>query len=280
MDTQSLITFITLAEYRNFTRTADFLFIAQSTVTNRIAELEREVGKPLFLRNKRKVILTSEGEAFLSYARRIVELANAGIQDVNSLNVYTDSIRFGTTNTIYECHLFSRIAEYMKKHPQHAVQITIGHSKELIQALQDDLLDVIYSYIPFWKSGYVCEQFAVDKLVLVTKKDNTCCENGVTKDELPSLRYLYCDFALQEVGVFIRELFPPHYKFGFEIDNSTKVIPYLLAFDGVSFLPECMVAPYMESGLLRSIPLLDFGTPRISSYQIYREGKQLRDIPI
>ena len=52
MDTQQLQTFVTLAEYRNFTKTADALFVAQSTVTNRIAELEREVGKQLFDRNK------------------------------------------------------------------------------------------------------------------------------------------------------------------------------------------------------------------------------------
>ena len=47
MDTLSLQTFLTLAEHRNFTRTADALFIAQSTVTNRIAELEKEIGKPV-----------------------------------------------------------------------------------------------------------------------------------------------------------------------------------------------------------------------------------------
>ena len=70
MDTQSLLTFVTLAEYRNFTRTADALFIAQSTVTNRISELEKEIGKQLFERNKRKVTLSMEGELFLSYARK------------------------------------------------------------------------------------------------------------------------------------------------------------------------------------------------------------------
>ena len=59
MDTQQLQTFVTLAEYRNFTKTADALFVAQSTVTNRIAELEREVGKQLFDRNKRKVTLSN-----------------------------------------------------------------------------------------------------------------------------------------------------------------------------------------------------------------------------
>ena len=91
MDTLSLQTFLTLAEHRNFTRTADALFIAQSTVTNRIAELEKEIGKPLFVRNKRKVTLTREGEQFLYYARKIIELSDSGIKTVNSLEKYTDT---------------------------------------------------------------------------------------------------------------------------------------------------------------------------------------------
>ena len=41
MDTQILKTFVILAKLRNFTKTADELFIAQSTVTNRITELEK-----------------------------------------------------------------------------------------------------------------------------------------------------------------------------------------------------------------------------------------------
>ena len=42
MDTQTLRTFLTLANVKNFTQTAALLYIAQSTVTNRIAELEKE----------------------------------------------------------------------------------------------------------------------------------------------------------------------------------------------------------------------------------------------
>lgn len=274
MDTENLRTFIALAEHRNFTKTADTLFIAQSTVTNRIAELERETGRQLFWRNKRKVTLTAEGEAFLGYAKRIVELSDTGIQDINSLNKYSDILRIGTTNTVYECHLFPKIRDYMKSFSQNAVKITIGHSNDLIKALQDDLLDVIYIYLPFYKAGYECELFAVDDLILVTGCHNNRYENGISKEELVDSHYLYCNFALQEVGLFIKELFPPHYQFGFEIDNSTKLIPYLLEFAGVSFIPESIAASYIAQGQLRKIELSDFDSPKINCYKIYKEGNK------
>lgn len=271
MDTQSLQTFITLAEYRNFTRTADSLFIAQSTVTNRIAELEKEIGKPLFERNKRKVTLTKEGELFLPYAQRILELSDTGIRNVNSLRKYTATYRIGSTNTIYECHLFPVIQEYMKLHPEHAIKITIGHSNNLLQAIQDNLLDVAYSYLPFYHNDYRCEIFATDNLVLVTSYDNTRYDNGIAQENLIYANYLYCHFALQEVGRFIKELFPPHFQFGFEIDNGPKLIPYLLSSDSISFVPESIAAPYIAQKQLKCITLLDFETPKINCYRIMRK---------
>lgn len=84
--------------------------------------------------------------------------------------------------------------------------------------------------------------------------------------------YLYCNFALQEVGLYFRELFPPHFQFGFEIDNSTKLIPYLLEFDGISFIPECIARPYIEAGQLQDVKLIDFDSPKINCYKIYRKN--------
>ncbi|MCM1040785.1 MAG: LysR family transcriptional regulator [Roseburia sp.] len=271
MDTQSLLTFVTLAEYRNFTRTADALFIAQSTVTNRIAELEKEIGKPLFARNKRKVTLSQEGELFLPYARRILELSDAGIRNINSMKKYSTLYRIGSTNTIYECHLLPVIQDYMRSHPEQAVKITLGHSNDLLQEIQDGLLDVAYSYLPFYHSAYNCEVFATDNLVLVTRAGNDAWQKGITKERLADADYLFCNFALQDVGLFIKELFPPHYQFGFEIDNSTKLIPYLLSSDGISFVPENIAAPYVEQNELRRIPLLDFEAPKINCYRITRK---------
>ena len=53
MDIETLNTFLTLANTKNYTRTAAQLFVAQSTVTNRIHELEKELNIALFTRNNR-----------------------------------------------------------------------------------------------------------------------------------------------------------------------------------------------------------------------------------
>lgn len=48
MDIESLKTFIVLSNVKNYTRAANQLFVAQSTVTNRINELEKELNISLF----------------------------------------------------------------------------------------------------------------------------------------------------------------------------------------------------------------------------------------
>lgn len=270
MDTETLRTFITLSQYRNYTKTADALFVAQSTVTNRIVELEKEIGQTLFTRTKRSVMLTCEGELFLSYAKRILEMEETSIRELSTLRKYRQTYRIGTTNTIYECHLVPKIQAYRQSHPDHAVKVTISHSFDLLMGLQDNLYDTVYTYVPLQKSGYECVPFATDNLILVTSTAHRLYTDGIRKTDLASSNYLFCNFALQEVGAFIRELFPPHFQFGFEIDNSTKLIPYLLQSDGISFLPESLAAPYLKDKRLRLIPLLDFAPPRIQSYQIQR----------
>ena len=81
MNTEELKTFIFLSKVKNFTLAAEQMFIAQSTVTNRISELEKEVGKRLFSRGSKTVTLTEEGKIFLKYAERIIELQETSVEE-------------------------------------------------------------------------------------------------------------------------------------------------------------------------------------------------------
>ena len=274
MDSQTLKTFLTLANVKNFTQTARLMYIAQSTVTNRTAELEREVGKPLFIRSKKNISLTREGLIFLDYARRILDLQELSIRELNSPAFSRTPLRIGTTNTIYECYLAPVLLEMLKKDSRYAVNLVISHSVSLLQSLQDGLLDLVFTYERLQKAGYRCHRFRTDKLLLVASPANARMQPAVRKEELPGLNYLFCNFALQEVGQFIRELFPPFYQFPFEIDNSTKLVQYLQEGIGCSFLPEGLVQPYLEEGSLQAIRLIDFEAPRISCYQCFPEGRE------
>ena len=270
MDTQHLKTFIQLSATRNFTQTAKLLFVAQSTVTNRINELEKALDKQLFVRDKKQVALTAEGQLFLGYAQRLLELEETAIEAVHSPHFSRKLIRFGTTNSIYENYLYPIIRSVLSNDSNTSSKIIINHSFEILDFLQDGLIDIAFTYIPFQKMGYLCTPFKEDELILVTSQNNTDFANGIVQKDLLALDYLFCNFALQKVGLFIRELFPPHHQFKFEIDNSSKLIPFLLDGIGYSFLPRSLISPYLADHSLISIPLLDFNTPTIKSYYTYK----------
>ncbi len=274
MDTVNLKTFLALSEIGSFTRTAEKLFIAQSTVSNRIVELEREIGKPLFTRDKKSIRLTREGKLFIDYARRMVELEQNSLKYVNQASCFDSCIRIGSTNTIYEAYLEKEILEMRKQNPAQSVQVVLGHSDELIFKIQDKILDVIYTYEPLYKTGFDCQVFHREKLVLVTSYENDRYKDGIQREQLSNINYYMCNFKLQGIGEFLIELFPPYKQFSFEIDNSTKMIPYLIYESGYSFLPQNLVETYIETKRLRAIPVKDLETAEIISYCI-RKQKEL-----
>ncbi|WP_302417822.1 LysR family transcriptional regulator [Blautia marasmi] len=272
MNTTSLETFLALSKILNFTKASEALFVAQSTVTNRIAELEKELGQPLFVRSPRSLKLTEAGIKFIDYANRILALEKSAVTMLNTQDFPRENLHIGTTNTIYECHLRTPLLGYMQEHRDVNTKVTISHSMELLHALQDDLLDFAFTYIPLKKQGFTCQCFKKDELVLVCCSSDINYQKGITRKDLPKLNYLFCNFALQEVGLFIRQLFPDNYHFSFEIDNSTKLLDFVLAGLGYSFLPLSLVKKGIEDDRLRVIPLLDFDSPKINNYLTMKTG--------
>lgn len=73
MRIQQLDYLIKIAETQSITQAAKELYISQPSLSNAMKELEKEMSITLFQRSSKGVILTSEGEEFLSYARQIHE---------------------------------------------------------------------------------------------------------------------------------------------------------------------------------------------------------------
>lgn len=62
-----------VADIGNITEAAKQLYIAQPSLTSAIQELEKEYGITIFIRNKKGIEITPEGEEFLGYARQVLE---------------------------------------------------------------------------------------------------------------------------------------------------------------------------------------------------------------
>lgn len=266
MDTENLRTFIALTKHKNFTKTAESLFVAQSTVTNRIAELEKEVGKKLFERERKNIYLTEEGKRFLDYAVRITDLESAAIDDINTGDKYKLKLNIGSTNTIYDCHLKDKLNQFVKGNPDIALKVIISHSMSLNQMAVDGVVDFAFTCVQYNKAGIECIPYCDDEMILVTDKNNTEFADGIKLNELTEINCLYCNFTLQGISRYIKDLFPKNYRFSFEIDRSANIIPYLYDSDGYSFLPKNLVIGDINSKRLIEIPLIDFEIPSIKSF--------------
>ena len=218
--------------------------------------------------------LTPEGEQFLLYAEKVMKLTESSLAEISSFKKYKNYLRIGSSDSIYEGHLAPIILKHQKKHPEDALKITIGLSSQLIEQLQNNILDVVFSYLPLKKSQYYCDIFRQDTMVLVTDIKNTKYKKGITREELVNENYLMCNFALHDVGQFIRGLFPKYHQFSLEIDDCSKIIPFLLNQNNYTFLPMDMATPLLKASQLRAIPLIDFSAPIINSYIIGRHSKE------
>lgn len=64
---------IALSDAKSINEAARNLFISQPSLSAAIKELEAETGTELFIRTKRGIVITAEGEEFIGYARQVVE---------------------------------------------------------------------------------------------------------------------------------------------------------------------------------------------------------------
>jgi DNA-binding transcriptional LysR family regulator len=68
-----LKTFLAAIEAGSFTQAATMVYRTQSAVSMQMKRLEEEVRKPLFIRNRKMLVLTDAGELLREHARRIVQ---------------------------------------------------------------------------------------------------------------------------------------------------------------------------------------------------------------
>ena len=272
MNSEELKTFIFLSKVKNFTLAAEQLSVAQSTVTNRISELEKEVGKKLFHRGSKTVTLTEEGEIFLSFAERILELESSSIEEMNAVSSHRRKFSIGAINATYEVYVKPLIDKCMRDNNETSVKVTLGHSLDLIQLLQDHVLDMVFSAVPLKRVGYTCQVYDTDRVALVCAKGKNDFPDGIKKEQLAKISYLMCNLTLSDAGVYIRSLFPKKHVFRLEVDNTSKLFPYIEQGLGYAFLPYKLVEEQIQKGIFEEVSLKDFASPIINTYLIYRQN--------
>ena len=101
LDLDLVRTFVTIAGTGNFTRAAETLRRQQSTISLQVQRLESTLGQKLIERTPRAVRLTSEGETFLGYARRLLDLNDEVVSRITEPNMQ-GVVQLGTPEALLQ----------------------------------------------------------------------------------------------------------------------------------------------------------------------------------
>lgn len=242
--------FYFVGRYKNITRTANALFLSQSSVSRCIQNLEAELGCKLFTRSQNGVELTPKGELLYSHVARACEHIFLGEEKLRRMDRGISTIRLSISEFFVWQFLMPALEEFHRIYPEVCVEVTThtqGTGKETMDALAGGLTDLVCTMAPVTSlSGANVIQIGEFEDALVAGGQFQELREG--KWKLSDLtEYPFAALCTRENGPnFYDKLFAmqgidivPAYK----VDTASLLLPLVrrglcLAFIPVPFLPQ------------------------------------------
>lgn len=145
LDMDALRSFVTGIEVRSFVKAADMLGRSTSAISAQLKKLEKQAGKTLVRKSGRGLSLTEEGEAFFSYARRLLALNDEAISAVRGVELQ-GWIRLGIQEDFGETLLPQVLGRFVRAHPKVQIEGLIARNAELKEKVTSGYLDLALAW--------------------------------------------------------------------------------------------------------------------------------------
>lgn len=142
MEFRVLEYFLAIAREGSFSKAAKQLHITQPTLSRQISDLEKEIGKVLFIRGKKQVSLTEDGVFLFNRAKEIVSLKDKTLIEFskNDDNVYGD-VYIGGGESLGMSLIAKTIKLTQDKYPNIRFHLFSGNAESVVEKLERGLID-------------------------------------------------------------------------------------------------------------------------------------------
>lgn len=199
--------FSAIAELGSTTAAAASIPLSQSATSAALAELESLLDSPLFDRVGKRLVLNETGRALHARARVALNTAMEIERDFGvgegGRNIFLPAqIRIGASTTIGNYVLPARIAKLQQVQPNAAIEMRIGNTQEVVNAVLRMEVDAGLIEGPCHSDGLDVQPWGTDRMVIVAAADHPLAMPGrtVSVQELGPQRWL-----LREAGSGTRE---------------------------------------------------------------------------
>lgn len=256
MEIKQLITFKHAAENLNFTQTAKILNFAQSSVTAQIKSLEEEIGKPLFERLGKRLILTEAGHQFKSYAEKMINLSQEAITAANGEEELIGTLTIGAQESQCTYRLPLILKEFKTAFPKVKLVFKPAHSDEMARKqLMEGLLDIAFIMDESKPDRSLkVERLIKEELKLVVSPNQSKSDFSIDdlKHETLLLTEAGCSYrnmfeeSLNALGIYSLDKI--------EFASIEAIKQCVVAGLGVALLPEMVVKKDIEEGRMAELP--------------------------
>jgi DNA-binding transcriptional LysR family regulator len=162
LDIDVLRTLAVAMDLGGFRKAAERLGRSQSAVSLQMRRLEERVGRPLFRREGRRLVLTDAGDVVLGYARQILELNDQAVAAARGIAI-GGSVRFGVPQDFGDSWLPSVLARFSRTHPSVLIEARVDRANKLVERIAEGGLDLAL----MWGNPSIANTVTVQRLPMV-----------------------------------------------------------------------------------------------------------------
>lgn len=143
IETRLLHYFLAVAREQTITRAAETLHLTQSTLSKQMMDLERQLGKQLFIRGKRRLTLTEEGNFLRHKAQEILELIGSTESAFHTEGeILSGDITIGCGETAAMDRIAAVYQAFHRQHPEVRLHTFSGDAESVLERLDRGLVDM------------------------------------------------------------------------------------------------------------------------------------------
>ncbi|WP_034943005.1 DNA-binding transcriptional regulator YeiE [Erwinia oleae] len=255
------------------TQASQVMSLSQSAVSAALADLEGQLGVQLFDRVGKRLIVNEHGRLLYPRAVALLEQATEIEQLFREDN---GALRVFASSTIGNYLLPGMIARWRSDFPELPLELSVGNSQDVINAVADFRVDIGLIEGPSHMTGLISEPWLEDELVVFAAPDATIFRQPVTLDSLAAASWI-----LREHGSGTREIVDylllshlPPFRLALELGNSEAIKHAVRHGMGISCLSRRVIEEQLAVGTLREvrIPLPPL---KRTLYRIHHRQKHL-----
>jgi DNA-binding transcriptional LysR family regulator len=261
LDPMTLRLFVAVCEERNIARAAAREAIVASAVSKRIAALERSVGTPLLVRNRRGIAPTAAGEVLLARAHELLDgMGRLHAELSEFASGAHGSVRVVASLSVLAEQLPDDIAAFLARYAAVRVSLDERMSHEVVRSVREGAADLGVLWDAADLSGLHCLPYRIDHLCVAVHPSHRLARRkrvrfADTFDELSVglARSGTMDTMLHRQAALLGRTLTHRIQVS-SLDAACRIVGAGL---GIAVLPREATAPHVSASGLTMVPLAE-----------------------